>query len=295
MKLTLLGTGTPAPSLKRHGSGYMIEIGDDLLLFDHGPGAQHRLLQAGKAPTDASHLFVSHVHYDHILDYPRLLLQRWDQGAGCIPELKVFGPPPIAGITDRLIGNDGAFAADIHARIHHQASKDVFTARNGTLPRRPPVPEIREIGPGDWIEGTGWRVRAGLANHMAPFMVCLGFRIETDAATIVYSGDNGGINPDMIDLASDCDILIHMCHFPSGMEPTPEFRESSGSHLDVAETAKRAKARTLVLTHMIALMDEPGVMERIVGEMRDIYDGTIIVGEDLMTVPLSPVTLSRID
>jgi len=31
VKLTLLGTGTPTPSLKRASSGYLIEIGDDVL------------------------------------------------------------------------------------------------------------------------------------------------------------------------------------------------------------------------------------------------------------------------
>ena len=34
MKITLLGTGTPTPSLKRMSSGYMVEVGDDIILFD---------------------------------------------------------------------------------------------------------------------------------------------------------------------------------------------------------------------------------------------------------------------
>ena len=29
MKITLLGTGTPTPSLKRMSSGYMVEVGSD--------------------------------------------------------------------------------------------------------------------------------------------------------------------------------------------------------------------------------------------------------------------------
>ncbi len=37
MKLTLLGTGTPTPSLKRASSGYLIEIGADVILMaKHG-------------------------------------------------------------------------------------------------------------------------------------------------------------------------------------------------------------------------------------------------------------------
>ena len=93
MKLTLLGTGTPTPSLKRASSGYLIEVGDDVIVMDHGPGAHERLLRAGKRATDVTHIFFSHLHYDHCCDFARLLLTRWDMGAGKIPELKVFGPP----------------------------------------------------------------------------------------------------------------------------------------------------------------------------------------------------------
>ena len=92
MKLTLLGTGTPAPSLKRMSSGYVIETGDDVIVMDHGPGAHHRLLEAGYKPTDVTHCFLTHLHYDHFMDFPRLLMTRWDQGSGKVPELQVFGP-----------------------------------------------------------------------------------------------------------------------------------------------------------------------------------------------------------
>jgi hypothetical protein len=45
LTITLLGTGTPSPSLTRQSSGYLIEVGRDLIVWDHGPGAYHRLLE----------------------------------------------------------------------------------------------------------------------------------------------------------------------------------------------------------------------------------------------------------
>ena len=48
MKITILGSGTPAPSLKRACSGYMIEVGDDVIIMDHGPDAHRRLIESGK-------------------------------------------------------------------------------------------------------------------------------------------------------------------------------------------------------------------------------------------------------
>ena len=69
MKLWLLGTGTPTPSVRRVCSGYLVAVGDDFLVFDHGFGAHHRLLELGVAATEVSHAFFSHHHYDHIGDY----------------------------------------------------------------------------------------------------------------------------------------------------------------------------------------------------------------------------------
>ena len=107
MKITLLGTGTPTPSLKRMSSGYMVEVGDDVMLFDHGPGAHHRMLEAGKRATDVTHVFFSHLHYDHCLDYGRLVLTHWDQGVGKLPELQVYGPPFTQRMTELLFSADG--------------------------------------------------------------------------------------------------------------------------------------------------------------------------------------------
>ena len=97
MRLWLLGTGTPTPSVRRMCSGYLLQVGSDYLVFDHGFGAHHRLLELGVAATEVSHAFFSHHHYDHIGDYPRLLLTRWDQGAGRVPELRGVRPPRHGG------------------------------------------------------------------------------------------------------------------------------------------------------------------------------------------------------
>ena len=99
MRLWLLGTGTPTPSLRRMCSGYLLQVGADYLVFDHGFGAHHRLLELGFAATQVSHAFFSHHHYDHIGDYPRLLLTRWDQGAGGCPSSRCTARPGMEAIT----------------------------------------------------------------------------------------------------------------------------------------------------------------------------------------------------
>src|SRR3546814_14637525 len=66
-------------SLKRMCSGYVVETGDDVIVFDHGAGSHHRLLEAGYKAPDVTHFVCSHLPYDHCMDYPRLLITRWDQ------------------------------------------------------------------------------------------------------------------------------------------------------------------------------------------------------------------------
>ena len=295
MKLTLLGTGTPAPSLARQSSGYLLEIGGDVIVLDHGPGAAHRLMEAGRKPRDVTHLFLTHLHYDHMADVPRLLLQHWDHGAGKVADVSVFGPAPTARVIDQLIGEDGVYGLDLAARTQHEASLSVFAARGGALPRTRPAPRVREVKPGDVIEGAAWRAIVGQAVHFQPYLECLAYRFECAEGTVVYSGDSGGVLDSMIALAKGCDVLIHMCHFETGTEPSPFFRETNGSHMDVAEIAQLAGAATLVLTHFPPPMDVPGLLERLVGEMRAVYDGRIIIGRDLLEVPIRPGPAPTLD
>ena len=225
MKLTLLGTGTPAPSVKRQSSGYLVQAGSDLIVLDHGPGSHHRLIEGGFKSTDVTHALFTHLHYDHCLDYPRLILQRWDIGSGKIPELQVYGPPPLKRMTDGLIAEGGVFRDDLNARIKHEASLDVFRARGGHLPRRLPNPNVTEVKPGDRIAGNGWQATVGESSHMQPYLECYGYRLESDDAAICYAGDSGGVCETVIALAKRADILIHMMHLASGTEPSAVPKE----------------------------------------------------------------------
>ena len=45
MEITLLGTGSPVPMANRASSGYLLEIGDEILVFDHGAGAHANFLR----------------------------------------------------------------------------------------------------------------------------------------------------------------------------------------------------------------------------------------------------------
>jgi len=85
-QLTLLGTGTPTPSLRRAGASYLVGLGDEKLLFDCGPFTVRRLLEKGVSPTEITSLFLTHLHYDHCVDYASR--SRWSSrecGSGSSP------------------------------------------------------------------------------------------------------------------------------------------------------------------------------------------------------------------
>jgi ribonuclease BN (tRNA processing enzyme) len=285
MRIRLLGTGTPTPSLRRMCSGYVVEIGCDVIVFDHGFGAHHRLMQLGISARQVTHLFLTHLHYDHCGDYARLVLTRWDQSAGHHPELLVFGPPPLSRMTDQLFSQDGVFGPDLTARTQHECSLDIYRARGGTLPRLRPAPVVKELSDSDTVHGNGWTIKTATAEHFRPYLVCYGYRLETPTGTFVYSGDSGPA-PGIRQLAQGADVLVHMCHYISNTQLSARFAESCMGHMELATLAQECGVRNLVATHITEQFDRPGVRERVIGEMSRTYTGNLFFGEDLMEIPI---------
>ena len=285
LTLTLLGTGTPAPALRRAGSSYLVTTGSQTLLFDCGPFSVRRLLEAGHRPTDVTGLFLTHLHYDHCVDYGHLVLTRWDHGAGRIPDLNVYGPSPTARMTDLLFGEEGVYGPDLAARTQHPGSHHPYELRGGVLPRIRPRPVVSEVAHGDVVSGDGWTVRTAEVVHCQPQLTCLAFRLETGGRSIVFGGDTAP-TPVLTELAAGADVLLHMVHFINGVVTDTRLTSCCSGHLDAARTAQAAGVGTLVLVHISDGVDQPGVRERALSDAADVFDGRIILGEDLLKIPL---------
>ena len=80
IKVTLLGTGAPPPVMNRFGMSTLVEAGSSKLLFDVGRGSAQRLLQAKIALKDIDTVFLTHLHSDHVVGLPDLLLTGWSFG-----------------------------------------------------------------------------------------------------------------------------------------------------------------------------------------------------------------------
>ena len=290
--LTLLGTGTPTPLVHRAGSSYLVRLKDETLLFDCGPGSMRRLAEKGVSATEIDTLFLTHLHYDHCVDYAYLVLSRWDQGGGHIPDLDVFGPDPTQQMTTALLGEGGAFDPDLIARTAHVGSHFIYEQRGGSLPRQRPQPNVTEVAAGSLIERPNWSVQTAEVIHVQPYLTCLAYRLNTEGYSLVFGGDTAPIES-LTNLAAGADVLLHMCHFINGVVTDPRLTDCCSGHLDAARTAQEAGVKTLVLVHLTEQIDRPGIRERVLHEAGEIFEGTIILGEDLLDVPLEPLTPTK--
>jgi ribonuclease Z len=276
----IIGAGTPTPTSERFGSAYVVDTGATKVMFDCGPAATHKLAKAGLFPTQIDYLFFTHHHFDHDADYPCFLLCRWDQSIGVEATLRIFGPSPTAGLTDALIGPQGAFAHDWKARINWPTSLQVYQNRGGKLPRTPPSVNATDIGPSWRYDGTDWSVRSAVAEHAQPWLDSLAYRITTTDSDIVITGDTEMCDS-VIELARDSDFLLCMCwDHTATMSAEKEVAGQCGT-VDAAEMAQRAGVRTLVLVHTGPRLEGEDQHARALEEMTRVFDGEILFADEL--------------
>ncbi len=281
----VLGTGTPTPTPSRFGSAFAVDVDGEVLMFDCGPATTHKLVKAGLWPTMVDYLFFTHHHFDHNVDYPCFLLCRWDQSIGEENLLKVFGPEHTATITERLIGQEGAFFFDWHARVNHPASQQVFVNRGGRLPRKPPSVDVRDIGPGVVHTGNSWEVTAAPAEHVQPYLDSLAYRLDTSDGSIVFTGDTQPCDS-VIELARRADVLFCMCWDDQEvMEKTGEDLGQCGTSTS-AQIAEEAGVGKLVLVHTGPNLTRHVAMEKGIGDARRVFGGDLIFAEELLTLDL---------
>lgn len=284
-KIHILGSGTPTPTPERYGSAFALDLDGELVMVDCGPAATWKLAKAGLRVTDVDHLFFTHHHFDHDVDYPCFLLTRWDQSIGAERELRVYGPPPTAQLTDQLIGPAGAFTHDYHARINWTSSQRVHMNRGGTLPRKPPNVRAEDIQAGFVLESETWTVRAAEAAHAQPYLDCLSYRFDTSAGSVVVTGDTEPC-PAVQELATGADVLLCMSwDTEENMARTGEGEGCCGVE-SAARMARDARVETLVLVHTGPRLSTQENTTAAIELAGTIHDGPVIFAEELTVVNL---------
>lgn len=258
LEVWLTGTGTPIVFPHRFGPSTVLRAGDQVMVVDCGNGTAYQLAKLGIGLKEITHIFLTHHHVDHNVDLGFLLMSPW-VGPETYRAPYVIGPPGTLEYLNRILA---AHDYDIRVRIPHGYDPDILA---------PPVVEIED---GDVIQGAGWRSRAIKVDH-SPVDQAFGYRFDTDKQSVVISGDTKPCD-NLIKNAQEADVLIHEAIFPGfGI---PEYHTLS---TDVGEVASSAKAKRLVLTHLI-----PGDRkdEEWLEHAQQGYGGPITVGRDLLKV-----------
>ncbi|MCA9913738.1 MAG: MBL fold metallo-hydrolase, partial [Anaerolineae bacterium] len=112
------GTGAPLPDPKRVGPQAVVVAGDQMLVFDTGPGSTRKLALTGLNISSVNALFLTHYHSDHISDLGEFMLQHWT-GTGTTEPLKIYGPPGVEEVVDGFLT---AYRLDRGYRIDHHGA-----------------------------------------------------------------------------------------------------------------------------------------------------------------------------
>ncbi|MHA1290794.1 MAG: MBL fold metallo-hydrolase, partial [Candidatus Thorarchaeota archaeon] len=111
-KIILLGTGNPNPDPERFGPAVAIMVNDSLYLIDCGAGVVRRVAAAGIPVSKITRVFLTHLHSDHTLGYPDVILTPGVNDRN-VP-LEVYGPKGLVDMTDHIMA---AYKVDIQERI----------------------------------------------------------------------------------------------------------------------------------------------------------------------------------
>ena len=284
-QVIILSSGTPAPSVSRWGSSFVVEICGEWMMFDCGPATTYKLYKMGLKSTQIDKLFFTHHHSDHDADYPTFLLTRFHMSIGVENDLQVYGPVLTKQLTQRLLGeNTGAFWHDIVARTNHPISLEFYQNRGGKLPRKPPVIHATDIGPGKIISGENWEMTAARVEHVQPYLDSLAYRIDSDEGSIVFSGDTKPCEA-LTSLATNADMLIMECIKTNEQSKGTASANSETDTIGAGKTATDAGVKKLVLCHQAPELDQPTLKAQAIKEVRSEFKGPIVWGEEMFKIP----------
>ena len=271
MKLLLLGTGYPYPSPERAGPSCAVLVGKKIFIVDAGRGTTMRLAALGNPWESVEAAFITHLHSDHIDALPDLFHCSWQFGKGT--PFQLYGPKGTQTVADGILK---FYTEDIHIR------------RDLTEKLKPEGAKINvhEIKEGVVYDQPGEvKVTAFLVDHR-PVEPAFGYRFDAGKHSIVISGDTRP-TPNLERFAQGADILVHEAFAGESPDRTGDFssiRDYHTSAKEAGEIAEKAKVKILVLTHLI-----PGNApeEDFLNEAKETFKGKIIVGHDLLVVPVS--------
>lgn len=291
MKLTVLGSSSALPTSKRYPSAHVLNVHERLFLIDCGEGTQMQLRKCKIRFGKINHVFISHLHGDHIFGLYGLLSTFNLMGRET--PLHLYAP---ANYDQMLVSHLRDFDIKLNFEI-------VFYALGGKVPAK--IHEDKYVTVTSFplrhrIEAYGFlfnekpadrniikdaiikydipTVRIPSIKKGADFITREGTLIMNDkittpppeALSYAYCSDTMFFKS-LPSYVKDVSLLYHEATFDKGMSELAKITCHSTT-LDAAKVASKANAGTLMIGHFSARYKE---INGLVEEARTIFPGTI--------------------
>ena len=294
-----LGTSASAPTASRGASATLVRRGGDRLLVDCGEGTQRQLLRSDAGLVDLEHVFLTHLHADHVLGLPGMLKTFALRGRE-VP-ITVYGPSGTSALMRALgvvigrltypfsvvelgpgaVVERGDYRLETFAVAHGRSSVG-YALREDDRPGRFDVATADALGvpdgPSRGALQRGEEVTLEDGRVVRPDDVLGPSR---RGRSIVITGDTAPTRS-VVEAAAGADVLVHEATFLT--EERDRARETDHSTTeDAADVARDAGVHLLALTHISARYAGSEVAE----EAARIFPATVVPRDfDLIDVPL---------
>jgi len=269
VSVQVLGSGGPQAGTERASASYLVWIdGEARVMIDVGGGAFARFGEAGASLATLDLLGLSHFHPDHASDLPALL---W------LSEQARQAPLPVVGPS----GNDAFPSLDELLHQLFDEREGAFRVLSGTLggPGRgarlePTTVDVTRRSAVTLLETPDLVVRAVPVPHTnSP---SLAYRVESRGASVVFSGDQTGLDPLFVDFTRGADLLVMHMAIPVGT--TGAILATHATPERVGEVARDAGVSHLVLSHLLRGTAD---LDPAVAAVRERYLGRVDTAQDL--------------
>lgn len=265
----------PCTAIVVNGTAYLVDFGTGLV---RQAAAARKKGVEGLEPVNLRIGFLTHLHADHTLGFPDIILTPWIMGRK-VP-LEVYGPPGTRNMAEDILK---AYEADIQIRTGDLEHANTTGYKVN----------VHEIQPGIVYRDQNVTVTA-FAVHHGKWAHAYGYRFKTPDRTIVISGD---ASPDdsIQNNCQGCDVLIHEAYSQASFDlVSSEWKQYRlayhTSSRELAEIAAKAKPSLLIIYHRgnagcdqarTEECREAGSEEQLLKEIRQAYKGKVVAGHDL--------------
>jgi ribonuclease Z len=291
-ELRILGSNAATPAHGRHLSAQVLTIGADVFLIDCGEGTQFQMLKFHVKRHKIKHIFISHLHGDHIFGLIGLLMSYSLNGRK--EPLHVYSPAGLQAIIEIQLNEELTFPLQFHVTdpsvsvVLFENKKVVVTSiplvhrapcHGFLFAEKPHKPNMLK----EKIEAYQIPYQAISAiknggNYTLEDGTVISHEELTQAAPkprkFAYCSDTM-YSESILPIIKDVDLLYHEATFMHDLLPQAQKTMHSTAH-EAANIAKQAKVKQLIIGHFSSRYDD---LSPLLKEAKAVFEATNLVEE----------------